>query len=345
MQKPQVKPIKPEMKLGLVLAGGGAKGAYQAGVLQYLWEIGFEPHIIAGTSIGALNGAVIAASPSFSQGVNRVNKLWDELGQSNIIRPNMGAAVKLTSYVAKSTFPAFSEWIVKFLEVAGMIKNTNCLFDPEPIETFLREAVVPQHLRNGIELWVAAFPALDIPGLDYDLLMTAIDLFRAHMGTKAHWLRVQDCNDDETLHTLLLASAAIPLAFPKRVVNGQSYVDGALADNVPLGALAARGVTHAIVIHLENGSIWDRHSFPNQTIIEIRPVNLINKLNSPIIGELTELLDFSFENIILLKQRGYQDAKYHLEPILEGLLSTKEQRRAHDSLIKSSQRLIDDEAL
>lgn len=337
--------IQKQPRFGLVLAGGGAKGAYQAGVLQYLCEIGFEPHIIAGTSIGALNGAVLSASHSFSHGVSRVNNLWNKLGQSNILLPNAGLAAKVTSYIAKSTVPTFSEWTIEFLEKAGIIEDSNCLFDPKPIENFLREAVNPKQLRTGTELWVAAFPALDIPGIDYDLLMAAIDVFRSRMGTKAHWLRVQDCSDDETLYSLLLASAAIPLAFPTRTVNSQRYVDGGLADNVPLGALAARGVTHAIVIHLGNGSIWNRNNFPEQTIIEIRPVDIIDELSTPVVGGIAALLDFSLERITLLKQRGYQDAKYHLEPILEGLLAIRSQKYSQESLLSSTQRLIDDEAL
>ena len=56
-----------EVKIGLVLAGGGAKGAYQSGVVKYLAEIDFAPHIIAGTSIGALNGAILASNTSFKQ--------------------------------------------------------------------------------------------------------------------------------------------------------------------------------------------------------------------------------------------------------------------------------------
>ncbi|NJO66074.1 MAG: patatin-like phospholipase family protein [Leptolyngbyaceae cyanobacterium RM1_405_57] len=131
----------------------------------------------------------------------------------SVKQPNTGAVVGIASYFTRSAVPTFSEWIVDFLEVTGIIENTKCIFDPRPIENFLREAVVPEQLRNGIELWVAAFPSLQIPGIDYDILMAAIDLFRARMGTKAHWLRVQDCGDDETLYTLLLASAAIPLAF------------------------------------------------------------------------------------------------------------------------------------
>jgi NTE family protein len=341
-----MKAIKQKPSFGLVLAGGGAKGAYQAGVLKYLCKIGLEPSIIAGTSIGALNGAVLSASHSFAHGVQRVNDLWDKLGRANILRPNSGAAAKIASYVAKSTVPTFSEWTIKFLEAAGIIEDTNCIFDPRPIETFLREAVNPRQLRKGTELWVATFPALDIPGVDYDLLTAAIDVFfRSRTGTKAHWLRVQDCYDDETLYALLLASAAIPLAFPSRTVNGQRYVDGGLADNVPLGALAARGITHAIVIHLGNGSIWNRHDFPDQTIIEIRPVDLINNSNTPIVGSLTTLLDFSPERIALLKQRGYEDAKYYLKPILNGLLAIKAQQDSEESLIISTEGLINDKPL
>lgn len=332
-------------KFGLVLAGGGAKGAYEAGALQYINKIGLNPHIIAGTSIGALNGAILASSNDFSEGVNRVNELWEKLGQADIICPSTGAVVEIASYLARSAVPTFSEWIVDFLEATGIIENRKCIFDPRPIENFLREAVVPEQLRNGIELWVAAFPSLQIPGIDYDILMAAIDLFRARMGTKAHWLRVQDCNDDETLYTLLLASAAIPLAFPKRVVKDQSYVDGGLADNVPLGALAVRGITHAIVIHLENASVWDRHDFPNQTIIEIRPVDFMNKLDFPFAGDFAAMLDFSPEQIALLKKRGYQDAKYYLEPILQTLLTVRNQRDAQELLARSTQRLVNDELL
>ena len=338
-----MRSIQP--KFGLVLAGGGAKGAYEAGALQYINKIGLNPHIIAGTSIGALNGAILVSSNDFSEGVNRVNELWDKLGQADIIRPNTGAGVKVASYIARSSVPTFSEWIVNFLEITGIIENTKCVFDPRPIENFLREVVVPEKLRNGTELWVTAFPSLQIPGIDYDLLVAAIDLFRARMGTKAHWLRAQDFNDDETLYTLLLASAAIPLAFPKRVVKDCSYVDGGLADNVPLGALAARGITHAIVIHLEKASVWDRHDFPSQTVIEIRPTDCMNKLNIPFAGDFAAMLDFSPEQIALLKKRGYQDAKYYLEPILQTLLTVRNQRDEQELLARSTRRLVDDELL
>lgn len=334
------KPANPQ--LGIVLAGGGAKGAYQAGALRYLAELGVKPHIIAGTSIGTLNGAVLASGGSFAGGVERLNALWDNLGQEKILLPNTSAALKVGIYATKTFLSTFQHWLFNFLLELGFPQDNNAIFDPKPIERFLRKAVNPASLRCGIELWVTVFPSLKIPGLDYDLL---IDLVRSCTGTKAQWLCAQDIPNDETLYNLLLASAAIPLAFPQREVNGRYYVDGALGDNIPLGALAERGCTHVIVIHLDNGEPWNRYDFPQQTIIEIRPEQRINKSNTLLIGSITSLLDFSAERITELKRRGYQDAKRCLEPIIQTFRTTQDQRQSHDMLVDSTKELLNEQPL
>ncbi|NER99400.1 MAG: patatin-like phospholipase family protein [Symploca sp. SIO1B1] len=249
-----MKSITPQV--GFVLVGGGAKGAYQAGALKYIAEeTTIEPHIIAGTSIGALNGAVLAANLTFDQGVRRLNELWDRLGDELILRPNTSTVLKTLSNAAQTTVPTFEKWSLDLLVQLQLLPKHTAIFDPEPIERLLREAVNLTNLRQGKELWVTVIPSLKIPGIDYDLLMSLVDLIRARIGTKAQWLCAQNFQDDETLYNLLLASAAIPLAFPQREINGQFYVDGALGDNIPLGALAAQGCTHAIIIHLDNGVI------------------------------------------------------------------------------------------
>ena len=61
-------------KFGLVLTGGGAKGAYQSGALKYLAGLKLEPHIIVGTSIKALNGAVLSSHHPFKQAASRLNE-------------------------------------------------------------------------------------------------------------------------------------------------------------------------------------------------------------------------------------------------------------------------------
>lgn len=328
--------------VGLVLAGGGAKGAYQVGALKYLAEIGVNPKIIAGTSIGALNGAVLASYHPFSAAVVQLDRLWEELGQVGVLRPNASAAVHLAGYAAQAFTPHFKKWMLDFLVEQGLLRDPTALFDPEPIEQFLQSAIQAEALRQGTELWVTVFPSLEIPGLDYDYLL---DLIQSILGTKAEWLRIQDCQDDETLYNLLLASAAIPLAFPSREVNRQRYVDGGLADNIPLGALAARGCTQAIVIHLDNGEPWSRHSFPEQTVIEIRPELPINQFDFPIIGKISSLLDFNPYRIAELKQRGYEDAKRCMEPILATFSVVNQERIACANLLASTQQLLQDEKL
>ncbi len=326
-------------KIGLVLAGGGAKGAYEAGALRYMSEIGFCPNMIAGTSIGALNGAVLASHPSFSEAVQKLEVLWNKLGSEKVLHFNK-SSLKRVAYAGVSPFlPNFVSWYFDFMSRLG-IKNDNLsIFAPDPLEQLLKEAIDTTELRRGIELWVAVFPTLRIPGLDYNYLT---GLLQVLAGSPAQWLKVQDCKDDVTLYNLLLASAAIPFAFPPREINGIYYVDGALGDNIPLGALAARGCTHACVIHLGSAINWSRHDFPNQAILEIRPRQSLNRYKSLISGEVRSLLDFSPEGIAELKDLGYSDAKYYFDEFLETWDIVNEKRLQDKTLVRTTLMLQDD---
>ena len=75
-------------KTGLVLSGGGAKGAYQAGVLRALAEHNIQIDGVAGASIGALNGAIVAASPNLNEASKRLAKLWQRLAEVNPLQFN-----------------------------------------------------------------------------------------------------------------------------------------------------------------------------------------------------------------------------------------------------------------
>lgn len=74
--------MSTEMKTGLVLSGGGAVGAYQAGVVKALAECGAQISMVSGVSIGALNGAIIAASPDLSEAAHawrRSGSIWERI--------------------------------------------------------------------------------------------------------------------------------------------------------------------------------------------------------------------------------------------------------------------------
>lgn len=328
-------------QFGLVLTGGGAKGAYQVGALKYLAESGFKPHIIAGSSIGALNSAILSTYRPFRHAVQRLDELWDKLAELKPLRINVLAGSRyVTKFVAPSTAPGLDllyESLLDLMSSWQLVPDTVSLLDPVPIERFVRQAINPFELRKGTELWVTAFPCLRFCGIEID---TCFELVRARTGTDVHWLCVNDLKDDEALYNLLLASAALPWVFPRRRVNNVTYIDGGLADNVPLKPLADRGCNYVIVIHLQNGVIWERKQFHNQTIIEIRPQELINKSDTPIAGMVSTFLDFSTERIAELKRRGYEDAKYCMEPILKTLETINYHRVGIDSLIDSTTSIL-----
>src|SRR5262252_4583087 len=73
----------------LVLQGGGALGAYQAGVYQALHDAGIEPDWVIGTSIGAINGAIIAGNPS-QRRLDRLHAFWTSVEQRGIGLPELG---------------------------------------------------------------------------------------------------------------------------------------------------------------------------------------------------------------------------------------------------------------
>lgn len=95
--------------LGLVLSGGGAKGAYQAGVLRALTEEGVVATHLAGASIGALNGALVAAAPTQQAAVEHLQQLWNALAQQSPLQADASAAQRLAQSV-----PAYVTLLVSF---------------------------------------------------------------------------------------------------------------------------------------------------------------------------------------------------------------------------------------
>jgi NTE family protein len=328
-------------QFGLVLTGGGALGAYQVGALQYLAEVGFTPHIIAGSSIGALNSAVVATYRPLAHAVQRLDELWIGLSEIRPLRVNLLTGSRyVVNFLAPSVAPGLDfvyEIALDFMSSWQILPNSEALLDVTPVENHVRRLIHPNELRKGTELWVTAFPCLNFFGIEFD---TSLEMFRACMGGETHWLCVNDFDEDEAIWSLLLASSALPWVFPRRRVAGVTYMDGGLTDNVPLKPLADRGCNYVIVIHLQNGSLWDRQKFPNQTIIEIRPQQTIRKSDQPVLGMVNALFDFSAERIETLKQHGYQDAKFCMEPILATIESVNSQWKGNDSLISSTNSLI-----
>ena len=96
---------------------------------------------------------------------------------------------------------------------------------------------------------------------------------------------------------------------------------------------------------VKNGVTWNRHLFPDQTIIEIRPEEPINKSDILLMGLVESWFDFGAERIAELKTRGYEDAQRCLMPIIPTFNTLKHQRQSLDGLINSTERLFNDSDL
>lgn len=246
-------------RIGLVLAGGGAKGAYQVGVLQCIADAGIEIAALAGCSIGALNGAAVAAAPDLRTAATRLLALWREISEL------AGPAVPLSQL---SGPPVITDLLRAVADLAA--RTASPVLDPDFLSGFVRDRIDVAALKRGLPLWVSVFPALmlDPAVAEWGWL---IDLARGWTGASAEWLSVTELPPQE-VHPAILASAALPPILPSQVVQGKAYRDGGLANVTAAGALVRYGNCDVIIVaHLSRADLWDAHQYPGVPIIEIRP--------------------------------------------------------------------------
>ncbi len=299
--------------IGLVLAGGGAKGAYQVGALRALAELKMPFGAVAGTSIGCLNGAVVAAAPSLEQAVLRLEKVWDNLAAQKPLKLNRLSPHEFIRQ-ARLHLP---EWLCDLWEAEPPDQeriNDYGVFTNAELMALLREYCPPRALRNGLPLFAAL---CEHRWWDDPLLA----LLRCEIGLRdspdPEFIHVQSLPEDEQMRALL-ASAAIPLLFAPQMIAGKAYVDGGLASwrqregNTPLKALLGCGCRKAVVLQLDHDDPWRVPEDDSLYIIEVRPRQSINA-HRPFRG----ILDFDPEHTRQRMAAGYDDAMALIQDLLQ----------------------------
>jgi NTE family protein len=203
----------------LVMQGGGAQGAYQGGVYQALHEAGIEPDWVIGTSIGAINGSIIAGNP-IAQRLQRLSAFWTRV-QS---RPP-----SLLGVLA----PMFGN---PTPELATLLTGVPGFFSPNPAFLLGPEAHV------GIER--AAMYSVDplrklLPELvDLDLVNAGKPRFTLGLvGVRDSRMRYFDSNYGKIGLDHVLGSSAVPPTFPAVRIDGEPYWDGGIYSNTPVEAV------------------------------------------------------------------------------------------------------------
>ena len=203
----------------LVLQGGGALGAYQAGVYEGLAECGAAPDWVAGVSIGAINAALIAGNPP-ERRVERLREFWDRVSaQLPFIPPASMDSMRpmLDQMSTASAFlfgvPGFfsPRMVPPFLALDGSIGALS-FYDTTPLKATLEELVDFAYLNRdgGVRLSLGAVDLRTGNSVYFDSKTTPI---RAEH---------------------VLASGALPPGFPPVPIDGELYWDGGIVSNTPL---------------------------------------------------------------------------------------------------------------
>jgi NTE family protein len=203
----------------LVLQGGGALGAYQVGVYQALHEAGMEPQWVIGTSIGAINGAIIAGNPP-AQRMDKLSQFWHMVQQQD--QADFGAWWSALSHAA-ANYKIYAGGVDGFFKpnprVAGDVNA------PVGVEQAAFYSTGP--LRDTL----AALIDFDyINAKNGRLTLGAVSVVSGEMG-------YFDSRDRPIGVQHVMASGALPPAFPAIRVGGEAYWDGGIYSNSPIEAV------------------------------------------------------------------------------------------------------------
>lgn len=226
----------------LVLSGGGARGAYQAGVLNATAEIAsrlgqkrpFE--IYTGASAGAINASFLASqADNFLQATENLAGLWGTLGSTQVFRSD---ALSLGKIGAK--------WM-RDLPLGGMtgFSPGPSLLETNPLRELLQNNLdfskINSHIQSGV------LKALAVTAVDYHTSMAAT--FIQGSEDLSMWVRSRRFSQKADIHTEhIMASAAIPLLFPPIEIGGRFYGDGCLRNQAPLSPAIHLGATKLLVV-------------------------------------------------------------------------------------------------
>ncbi|EFW2816538.1 patatin-like phospholipase family protein, partial [Shigella sonnei] len=160
--------MSTEMKTGLVLSGGGAVGAYQAGVVKALAECGAQISMVSGASIGALNGAIITASPDLSEAALRLEALWDHLGNNQVLSVNRSVYFSLLKKLVQAMnlcqIPGRAGALLTtlFRHISTINGFDNPMIQPllsdEPLTALMDHYLDTDALADGLPLYVSLYP-------------------------------------------------------------------------------------------------------------------------------------------------------------------------------------------
>lgn len=256
---------------GLVLEGGGARGAYQVGAIKALYELGYEFDGVSGTSIGAINGAFVALDE-----IEELEKLWSNLEYDEFINidPEDYKLIKDMDYQVKN-IGKIAQAVIKAIEIDG--------FDISPLKKYLSKVIDEDKIiEKGKDFFVTSVK-----------VNKRVDFEYVKIGTKRRGMAYKDIVD----------SASLPI-FRAIKRNGVISLDGAFYDNIAITPLYDLGYEKIVLVRVNTETT--AKLLPNKDRELESEVDVIIPREN-----LGGLFNFDKEHVNYLIKLGYLDTYRH----------------------------------
>ena len=220
----------------IALEGGGAKGGYEIGVWQALDEAGVKYNAVSGTSVGALNGALMAM-----RDLPRAVECWSNIQPSQVIDLG-GMDAETFRNVLEGKMEA-DDWQELLPQAFEIIRKRG--LDVSPLRAWVRSVVDEHKIKTSdVDFYVSTVSLTDRKGLE---------------------VHVNELPEDQ-ICDMLLASAYHP-SFRLEKLGGKFYADGGFVDALPLHALVEAGYKDIIAVRLPSVGVEKRFKIPEDVHI------------------------------------------------------------------------------
>ena len=227
-------------KTALVLPGGGARGAFQVGVLKALAELmpKGSPNpfaVISGTSAGAINSVVLSSKARrFRVAVAELDKVWSNFRSEQVFRTDNLTMLKSSLH-----------WLAAIVLSGFLVGTPKSLLDNSPLRALLSRNVRFPRIQNAIDC--GYLDAVAITAASYaSARSTSFFQGAAHHGEWSRTRRVGVRGDLHLNH--LMASIAVPMIFPPVRIDGEFFGDGAMRQATPLSPAIHLGADRILVL-------------------------------------------------------------------------------------------------
>ena len=216
---------------GLVLGGGGAKGSYEIGVWKALIELEIPIIAVAGTSVGALNGAMIVQND-----YKKALELWTNININTVIKMNE----EISALDGKYRMEEITKIIKEAIYSGGL--------DVTPLKQLIRDNIDEEKIRKSdIEFGFVTYSLTDLK---------PISIFKENVP-------------EGKMADYLLASASLPVFKPLEI-DGVRFLDGALYDNLPISLLVDKAIRNIISVDVSGLGFVRKYKDENLNIIHIK---------------------------------------------------------------------------